>query len=194
MVVFPAARGAGVLDSVRVAKGEWWRLFTAVTLHENIPHLASNAVTGFVLMGLVMARYGAGVGALAAFLAGVVGNAADFFIYTEPHESLGASGMVTGALGLITSQSFAFWRKFRFGRRFFLQAAAGGILILVLIGFDPGADVVAHVGGFVAGAIMGIGLGHIRPPALQNRVFNGASAIVLAAILIGTWRLALGAP
>ncbi len=193
-VVWPGAKVAGILDSQRAKAGEWWRLFTAVSLHENLPHLMSNATTGFVLLGLAMARYGAGVGLLAAFLAGTAGNAADLLIYTEPHQSLGASGMVTGALGLITSQSFAFWRKYRTGPKFLMQSAAGGILTLVLIGFrNPDSDIVAHVGGFVAGAIFGFVLGHARPATLQHGLANTASMAALAALFLTTWFLALGA-
>jgi membrane associated rhomboid family serine protease len=192
-VVSPGARTAGILDSRRAGAGEWWRLFTAVSLHENLSHLMSNATTGFVLLGLAMARYGPGVALLAAFLAGVAGNAADLLVYSEPHQSLGASGMVTGALGLVTSQSFAFWRKYRSGLKFLMQAAAGGVLILVLIGFDPDADIVAHVGGFIAGALFGFGLGHARPATLHQGAANTASMAALAALFLATWLLALRA-
>ena len=101
--------------------------------------------------------------------------------------------MVTGALGLITSQSFAFWRKYRTGPKFLMQALAGGVLILVLIGFDPDADIVAHVGGFVAGAIFGFGLGHARPAKLQHGAANTASMAALATLFFTTWLLAVGA-
>ncbi len=189
----PDARSAGILDSHRAATGEWWRLFTAVSLHENASHLMSNAATGFVFLGLAMARYGAGVALLSAFLAGAVGNAADLAIYSEPHQSLGASGMVTAALGLVTSQTFAFWRKYRTGQRFLIQAAAAGALILVLIGFDPDADVVAHVGGFVAGAALGFALGHVRPAILQQGWVNLASMAGVAALFFATWLRAITA-
>jgi len=190
-VLFPAVRSAGVMDSARVADGQWWRMFTAVCLHANIPHLAANSSTGFVLLGLAMARFGAGVALLAAFLAGVAGNAADLVLYSQPHQSLGASGMVMGALGLITAQSYAFWRKYRAGVKFLLRIAAAGVLILVLIGFDPDADVVAHVGGFIAGAIFGAALGHAQPQTLQRGAANLLSFAALAALLVATWRLAL---
>ncbi len=192
-VMQPEARKAGILDSHRAVAGEWWRLFTAVSLHQNASHLMSNAATGFVFLGLAMARYGAGVALLAAFLAGAAGNAADLAIYAEPHQSLGASGMVTAALGLITSQTFAFWRKYRTGQRFLIQAAAAGALILVLIGFDPDADVVAHVGGFVAGAALGFALGHARPATLQQGWVNLASMAGVAALFIATWLRAMAA-
>ena len=159
MVRSPWLKSAGMVDSQAVLRGQWWRLFTAVTLHENLPHLSSNAVTGFLLLGLAMARYGPGLATLAAFLAGAAGNFASVMIDPAAHESLGASGMVTGALGLITVQSFAPWRKYRAAASFLPRAVAAGVLILVLIGFSPGTDTVAHVGGFLAGGDIGAGAG-----------------------------------
>jgi membrane associated rhomboid family serine protease len=191
---FPGIRGAGILDSVKVRQGQWWRLWTSVTLHHNLEHLMANAAIGFILMGLAMARYGAGMALLAAFLAGIVGNLADLAIYSEPHQSLGASGMVMGALGLITVQTFSFWRQYRFGGRFVFRAVASGAMILALIGFSPDSDIVAHIGGFVAGAIFGCGLAYVAPERLQRGPINAAALLLLAALLLATWRLALRAP
>lgn len=192
-VRFPGARDAGILDSEKVRHGQWWRLLTAITLHENIPHLMANATTGFILMGLAMARYGAGVAWLAAFVAGVVGNVASLFLYSRPHLSLGASGMVTGALGLVTVQSFSFWRRYPFGRRLFFRAVAAGVLILALIGFSPEADIVAHAAGFVAGAILGCVLVCAPAERLRGRAVNAMAWIALAALALGAWVLALRA-
>jgi rhomboid protease GluP len=192
-LVWPGARSAGILDSRHPGARQWWRLFTAISLHQNLPHLMGNATTGFVLLGLAMARFGAGVALLAAFLAGAAGNAADLLIYSEPHQSLGASGMVTGALGLITFQSFALWRRFQAGSRFLMRAAAGGVLILVLIGFDPDADIVAHIGGFIAGAVFGFALGHMSPATLQRGPSNVLSMAAVSSLFLTTWLLALGA-
>jgi len=93
-------RAAGVMDNQSVSSGEWWRLFTAVTLHQDLPHLTLNVATGIALLGLAMGSFGPGVGLLAAYLAGVGGNVAGFFLYARPHAGLGASGMVMGALGV----------------------------------------------------------------------------------------------
>jgi rhomboid protease GluP len=193
-VRFPGIKSAGIVDSEKVRHGQWWRLWTAVTLHENLPHLMANATTGFILVGLAMARYGAGVGLLAAFLAGVIGNVASLLLYTEPHQSLGASGMIMGALGLVTVQSFVFWRKYRPGGRFFFRAFAAGLMILALMGFSPESDMVAHVGGFLAGAIFGCALGFASPARWQGGSTNVAAILALAAMLLATWRLALRAP
>jgi len=192
MVRFPEASHAGILDSEKVRQGQWWRLCTAITLHQNLPHLMANATTGLILMGLAMARYGAGVALLAAFVAGAMGNVASLLLYAQPHQSLGASGMVMAALGLVTVQSFSFWRKYVFGRRLFFRAVAAGVLILALIGFSPEADIVAHVGGFIAGAIFGCVLGCVAPARLQSGAANAGALLALAAWLLAAWRLALG--
>jgi len=97
-------RGAGVMSAGAVSHGEWWRLFTAIFLHANIGHLAANACIGLVLLGLAMGAYGTGVGLLAALLAGAGGNILRL-IFTDGHPSLGASGMVMGALGLLAVKS-----------------------------------------------------------------------------------------
>lgn len=190
MVRFPGLQSAGMVDSRAVMGGQWWRLFTAVTLHENLSHLASNAATGFLLMGLAMARYGPGVAALTVFLAGAVGNGASVLLYPEPHYSLGASGMVTGALGLIVVQSFADWRKDRQGAALFRRAVAAGILILVLIGFSPGTDLAAHIGGFLGGAGFGLALGQVKPAALQRSLPNIAAGLMLGGLVAASWLMA----
>jgi rhomboid protease GluP len=188
-VRFPWLKNEGMVDSEAVLRGQWWRLFTAVTLHENLPHLLGNAVTGFFLLGLAMARFGPGVALLAAFLAGVAGNCASVLADPSAHESLGASGMVTGALGLITVQSFAPWRKVRSAAPWWPRALAAGVLILVLIGFSPGVDVVAHVGGFVAGGIFGLALGWVRPATLHRDAPNVVSCLLLGMIVTAAWLL-----
>ncbi len=191
---FRGLKSAGILDSDKVRQGQWWRLFTAVTLHENLPHLMANATTGFLLMGLAMARCGAGMGLLAAFLAGVLGNVASLLIYSQPHLSLGASGMVMGALGLVTVQSFVPRPRYRPGGRFVFRAIAAGVLILALLGFSPESDVVAHVGGFIAGAIFGCGLGYAPPARWHSTPVNLGAMLALSTLLLTAWRLALRAP
>lgn len=103
-------RQAGVMDNAAFWNGESWRLFTAVTLHADWSHLISNLTTGFLLFGLAMARYGAGPGLLAAFVAGAGGNLAGAMLYARPYQGLGASGMVMGGLGLLAGGAIAHWR------------------------------------------------------------------------------------
>ena len=183
---------AGVMDSAAVRSGEWWRLFTAMTLHADTGHLASNVTTGFILFGLAMARYGAGVGLLAAYLAGACGNLLGLWLYPEPYRGLGASGMVMGALGLVAVQSLARGNPRPRSLKFALGSLLAGFMLFLLLGANPQSDLVAHLGGFIAGCGLG-GLLVWRTTAIQpNARANFSASLLLAAVGLYTWRLALG--
>jgi rhomboid protease GluP len=186
-----AIRPSGIMDSAKVLAGEWWRLFTAVTLHADAGHLVANATAGFLFLGVAMAHYGPGTALLMAFFAGAGGNITGLLFYPEPHRGLGASGMVMGALGLLTVQSFAGWRKHPRPKQLLLRALGAGVLILVLFGFSPGTDVIAHVGGFFFGAIFGVML-HFLPRRWAERTGPDQLALVaLSMLVIYTWWRAL---
>ena len=72
-----------------------------------------------------------------------------------------------------------------------VRGAVAGFLILVLIGFGPGSDIAAHVGGFLAGAVIGLALNAARPAAWQGGWVNVAGALALAALVAMAWRQAL---
>ncbi len=182
-------KAAGVMDSAAVRQGEWWRVFTAVTLHADAGHLASNLATGILLLGLAMGSYGAGLGLLASFLAGAGGNLAGLFLIHGPHRSLGASGMVLGALGMLTVHSLKLWRADRSHRRLMGQALAAGFLLLVLLGLNPHTDVVAHVGGFLTGALLGFLIALLPQPWTRLRwVQSTAAWTCLAIVALAWWR------
>ena len=181
---------AGVMDGHAVAQGEWWRLFTAVLLHADLAHLATNVTFGIVLVGLAMGRYGTGVGLLAAYLTGAGGNLASWLLSDGPHRGLGASGMIMGALGLLAVQSFALWRKTPHALKYIISGVAGGIMLFVLLGLTPGTDVVAHFGGFVSGVLLGTGLTCGLRLAQSPRA-NLTCGLGLGSLVILTWWLAL---
>lgn len=186
-------RALGMMDNQAVHAGQWWRLFTAVTLHGDAAHLAANATTGLLLLGLAMGACGPGVGLITSFLAGVAGNGVGFLLYPDIHRGLGASGMVMGALGLLAAQSFTLLRHGLTHRQLALRGVASGCLLLVLLGFSPerNVDVLAHVTGFVAGLALGGIVAfsplHLAQPVVWNRL---GLAATLAMVVI-TWSLAL---
>jgi membrane associated rhomboid family serine protease len=184
-------RTLGAMDGAALAHGEWWRLFTATWLHADLSHIAMNVVFGLLFLGLVMGRYGPGVGLLAAYLAGVGGNVMAWLVYAEAHRSLGASGVVMGALGLFSVQSVALLkRRNKNTFRLFAGAILAGVLLFVLLGTDPDADVVAHLGGFVTGLLLGLLLTLI-PRLNQRPTLNLFAGILFAALVILSWWCAL---
>ncbi len=179
----------GMMDSKAVSVGQWWRMFTAICLHGDAAHLIANVTTGFILFGMAMARYGPGVALLAAYLAGAGGNFAGFMAYPETHRGLGASGMVMGALGLIGVEGITAWRTTR-ATHLMRRGGAAAILVLVLMGFSEGTDIVAHVGGFVFGALIGVVL-HFLPDSIRGKFANVIGIFLLMGMTILTWWLAL---
>ena len=187
----PILREAGLMSNQAVYAGQWWRLFTAIMLHGDLGHLAANVSIGAILLGLAMASFGAGYAVLAAYLAGVAGNLAGLIFYGAGHRGLGASGMIMGALGLLTAQSLAYWRAGVEPKLLVLRGLAAGCLLLVLLGLDPAADVLAHVGGFVAGLCFGILLTLSPTPSAQHHRANLFAELLCGALMLLTWALAL---
>lgn len=145
----------GLFDTRAVVQGEWWRAFSAVWLHQDTAHLASNVTLGIVFLGLAMARFGAGVALLATFLCGGLANFTGLLLRPEPYVGLGASGMIMGALGMIAAQSVPLWRTGRRGTRLMLAGLGAGALVFIQTGTNPGSDVLAHLAGFVFGILFG---------------------------------------
>jgi membrane associated rhomboid family serine protease len=145
---------SGLLDTRAVSDGQWWRLLTSLWLHADLGHLATNAAFGLLLSGLVMGRYGTGLGLLAICLSGAGGNIASWLL-ASPHISLGASGMVMGCVGLLAAQRPSQFRNSPAGYRGLITSLCGGIMLFVLLGLEPKADVLAHSGGFVSGLLIG---------------------------------------
>ena len=189
-------RTAGTMYSSAVLGGQWWRIFTSMMLHADIAHLAANLSIGVVLLGLAMGRYGAGVGILAAYLAGAAGNLASLWLNSRTFYGLGASGMVMGALGLLAAQSLA-TRKHdaRQPLKYLLGGEAAGIMLFILFGLSPspGTDIVAHLGGFLAGLMLGAALAFAPVSMLKNLRSNLLAGSAFAIIVVITWRLALNA-
>jgi membrane associated rhomboid family serine protease len=183
---------AGVMNSRAVAQGQWWRLFTAVWLHADAAHLAANATIGIVLLGLVMGLYGTGAGLLAAYVAGALGNAFAGALSTEIHRSLGASGMVMGALGLLTVQSLATRQRDPHTAKLILGGILAGLMLFVLLGLSatPGTDLLAHLGGFLGGLVLG-SLLTLVPKLAQRPALNFVAGLLFALLVIVPWWLAL---
>jgi membrane associated rhomboid family serine protease len=187
----------GAFSTQAFREGQWWRAFTSVWLHADLGHLAANGILGALLLGLAMARYGAGLGLLLSFLSGVAGNLAGAWIRLEnwmpgpfrpaqDYIGVGASGMVMGAVGLIAAQSASWWRVSRHATRAVLAGFVGGALLFLNFGSSPSSDLIAHAGGFVAGLALGI----VATLAKLER-WNRPAGILCVALAATTWLMTL---
>jgi membrane associated rhomboid family serine protease len=149
---------AGLLWPFGILNGEYHRLFTALFLHAGIAHAALNGYALFIYGKLVEGFFGHVRFLLVYFIAGLVGNIAELFILQT---ALGASGAIFGIFG--AHMVFLYLNRQAFGTRGSQELRSLVMLALVNLGIGvfsqvtPGAikiGLAAHVGGFVAGAIL----------------------------------------
>jgi membrane associated rhomboid family serine protease len=187
----PLIEERGTMDSIKVAAGEWWRMFTAVFLHGDLAHLTANITFGIIVLGLAMGRFGAGLALLSTLLAGAFGNFCGLKFYTHSYTGLGASGMMMGALGMIAVHSIYLWKRNPKAAHYILSGVGAGMLMFVLFGVDPKSDVLAHFGGFVGGVVFG-GILALAPSKIaRNRWIDRLALFFFVTISALTWILAL---
>ena len=175
-------RGAAIAGLMRA---EPWRAVTALTLHLDVAHVVGNAVATAILLPAVAQRLGAGVALLLTLLAGATGNVLAAMAHAPGHAAVGASTATFAAVGMLGAlrllSGFAGepmrWKSW--------MVPAASLLLLVLLGASRGADVLAHVMGFVSGAAVGLGAAVIRQPfgPLVQWTLGALTAVIVA----GCW-------
>lgn len=99
--------------------------------------------------------------------------------------------MIMGALGLLAAQSFARLGRNRPPLKHLLVGVVAGLMLFVLFGLSPGTDIAAHLGGFVAGLLIGA-IWVLLPKKLrESRTTNLLNGAILLAMVLWTWGMAL---
>lgn len=182
---------AGRVDGALMRAGEWWRAFTALTLHSDLEHLVGNLVFG-IMFGLFAGRLvGSGVAWLSIVVAAGLGNSINTLLLEASHRAIGASTAVFAALGLVAG--FVWRGKFmaqdRWAYRF--GPVVGGFALLMYTGTGgERTDIGAHLMGFLFGMAAGILLSRFRDQLGSDRLqlFSGIAAVLL---MSGAWALAI---
>lgn len=168
--------------------GQWWRVVTALGLHGDLGHIASNLAAGS-LFGLFLGEIlGSGLAWLMILLSGAIGNAVNAWIEPASHTSIGASTAIFGAVGLLAVLAVKY--RPRRGLRRWAPIAAG-IMLLAFLGVEgKNIDVGAHISGFVSGCVLGAAIllaGQPPPTRWRSLAFAGTAAVIFA----GAWVIAL---
>lgn len=181
----------GELDAARVQAGEWWRAWTALTLHLDAPHLAANLGAGTWFGYLAARQMGSGTSWLITMTGAALANLLEGLLAPPEHRAVGASTAVFSALGAMSAYS---WREhFALPQRW---ARRWGPLIagVVLLGWTGAGgegtdvDVVAHLAGFAVGVLLGATAALPRSRLVLQRVpqwLTGAAALASLAIAWG---------
>ncbi len=182
----------GVLDAGFLGRGEWWRVFTALTLHADLLHLLSNLAFG-ALFGYPAARlFGPGVAWLLILLGGGLAYGLDALMHPPQHDLLGASTAVFTALGLIASYG---WRRHLRDWTPWIRNASPLIAGLALLAFTgtggENTDILAHLAGFAVGAAVGALCARLPMPPPGRTGVQLAAGLACLGILALSWTLAL---
>lgn len=157
----PAWTDRGALDTAAIFdRGEIWRAATALFLHGDGEHLISNVAIGFLLFAAVLKTFGRGLGWLLVAGAALLGNLAVAATnYPGPYRSLGASTAIFAGLGLLTGRALRIVSGSAHPHRGreLLVALGTGCTVFALYGVGGGVrvDIGAHLGGLLAGLVLG---------------------------------------
>ena len=139
---------AGKSHAGLIQQGEWWRTFTALSLHADPVHLLGNLIFGVLFSFLAGQRLGWGLAWAGMLLAGALGNALNAFIQLPGHMSIGASTAVFATLGILSSYCWK-QRQHRINR---WVPVGSGIALLAFLGMGgERTDIFAHLAGFGRG-------------------------------------------
>jgi rhomboid protease GluP len=180
----------GAANARLIVDGELWRTVTALTLHSDVTHALGNAFSCAVFGGLLMRRYGMGVGAMLLLLSGALGNWLTAEWQRAHYVSVGASTALFGAIGALAATELVRRRRLRLRWGQAWLPLAGGIGLLAMLGTGRGSDLTAHVLGLASGVVIGVPVARrlVGPP----RPLAQAALVSLAALAVALcWGLAL---
>ena len=178
----------GRMQAGEVKAGQWWRTATALTLHLDAEHLASNLLFGAVF-GLLAGRIlGGGVAWLAIVVAGALGNYINALVQPPIHSSIGASTGVFAALGLLVAHALRPRNSTPEKPLKRWSPLIGGVILLGFIGVGgERTDVAAHLTGFLAGLLIGWAGCRLPSRWLANPRTQAMAGVVAVTILVAAW-------
>jgi rhomboid protease GluP len=147
----------GQVNSLVLYSGYYYQLFTSMFVHANIAHIAGNMIF-LVIFGL----RGEEMFSLPEYLSiyllgGLTGNLLSLLLLPLNVPTVGASGAIFAMFGAATI----------YARRTVSQSIISALtyaFFLLLISSGPGVNIYAHVGGLLAGLLIGYVLASRRKP------------------------------
>lgn len=153
---FALVASGGMSRDLVFEHGEWWRIFTAPLLHASLSHIVGNVIVmlfAAVTLERLMGRAWLAATFVVSGLGGAVGS-----LLMNPHQTVtvGASGAIMGLLAMVLASSLHYASHANAKR---LRWIAFRLMIPSLIPYaGSDTDYNGHLGGAVAGGLMGFAL------------------------------------
>ncbi len=158
--------------------GEWWRFITAAFLHAGFLHIASNMIALWSIGQPIEQLLGRNRFLTLYLMSALGGSIASYCFSSVMTQSVGASGAI---FGLLTAFIVI-------GRRagFDVTNALTLLVINIAIGFTPGIDWRAHLGGGVVGAATTLVLVGTKRTGrrTENQVTYGLAVIIVVMLVM----------
>lgn len=182
----------GTLDGGAVQQGQWWRAWTALTLHLDAAHLFANLGAGCWFGYLASRQLGSGTAWLLTLEGAAAANLLEGLLGPADHRAVGASTAVFTSLGLLSAYT---WRlRAPLSQRWALRWAplVAGVVLLGWLGSGgEDTDLVGHIGGFGAGLALGMLAASAAAQRWLQRLPQWLAGALALASLGAAWACAL---
>ncbi|KAL3807293.1 hypothetical protein ACHAXA_002800 [Cyclostephanos tholiformis] len=144
--------------------GESYRLFTPVLLHAGLIHLAGNVLVQMDAGNMWEREWGS-LAWLLVYVGSTLGSSVFSCCFMPENISVGSSGAVMGLFGAKLSEILLLCcekgtstkeRAAAYSRKRQACSVVGGIVIVMAMSFIPYVDWAAHLGGLMAGFVIGM--------------------------------------
>jgi len=182
---------AGELNAGLVRQGQWWRAWTALTLHLDPAHIAANIAAGAWFGYLAGRLLGPGTAWALVVLGAGIANWVEALLAAADHQAVGASTAVFTALGLLAAYS---WRErhmlsVRPAQRY--GPLIAGVIMLGWLGTSgEHTDIMAHLLGFAVGGVLGTMIATARAQRLWRRLPQWVGGALALGVLGFAWSCA----
>lgn len=176
--------GAMVPAMIKDGAG-WASLFTSMFVHIGFEHLLFNMITLYFIGRLLEQVIGHGRFLLIYLLSGIFANVVSLAFAAPNSISAGASGAIFGIIGVWIMMAEQY-RNYPFlagmGRQMLIFSALG----IVSGMFGTSIDIFAHLGGLVAGFLLGYGFSfpNLGKVPLKKRLGSGVLLLILLGVFV----------
>jgi membrane associated rhomboid family serine protease len=161
------------------AHSQYYRAFTAMWLHANFLHIASNMVALLIVGPALEVQLGKVRFVALYLIAGLGGSVGSYLLSQSNIAGIGASGAIMGVMGAYVVLGLR--------RRLPIAPVVALIVINLLIGFSGDIDWRAHLGGLATGAVLAYvfdAAGRLRDRQAELALTIGGSLAVLGVLAL----------
>jgi rhomboid protease GluP len=162
----------GAISRELIFRGEVWRLITYMFLHSGWLHWAANSWALYQIGTLYEVLFGSRRFAAIYFTTGIIAGLASAVMHGGP--AVGASGAIFGIMGAFI---FSIRRSPLYRHQPWTRSLIGQLLFWIVvniaIGYSlPFIDNTAHMGGLIAGLLLGLIPHRVPPPPPRESVID----------------------